>query len=87
MEYFNVQPAEVQLMSEDILILYTDGVTEAFNPQSDEQFGPARLAEVIRQNGDLPADGIANKVRQALNTFTQGTLLADDVTLVVSKVS
>ena len=87
MEYFNVQPAEVQLMSGDILLFYTDGVTEALGPQGNEEFGPERLAEVVRQNGDLPADGIANKVRQILNEFTRGTLLADDVTLVVSKVS
>ena len=87
MEYFNVRPAEVQLMDGDILLLYTDGATEAFDPQGDEQFGSERLAEVIRQNEDLPADGIANKIRQALNDFTQGTLLADDVTLVVSKVN
>ena len=88
MEYFNVQPAEIQLMSGDILLLYTDGVTEALNNiQGDEQFGYERLAEVIRQNVDLSADGIANKIRQALNEFAQGTLLADDVTLVVSKVN
>ena len=87
MEYFNVQPAKIQLMSGDILLLYTDGVTEAVSPQGNEEFGPERLAEVVRQNGDLPSDGIANKIRQALNTFTQGTLLADDVTLVVNKVN
>ncbi len=87
MEYFNVQPAEVQLMAGDILLLYTDGVPEALNPQGDEQFGYKRLAEAVRQNGDLSSDAIANKIRQALNEFTQGTLLADDVTLVVSKVS
>lgn len=87
MEYFNVQSAQVQLMSGDILVLYTDGIPEALNPQADEQFGYERLAEVIRQNESLPAEGLANKIRQALNEFTQGTLLADDVTLVVSKVS
>jgi sigma-B regulation protein RsbU (phosphoserine phosphatase) len=87
MEYFNVQPAEVQLMDGDILLLYTDGVTEAVDPQGDEQFGSERLAEVIRKNESLPAEGLANKIRQALNDFTQGALLADDVTLVVSKVN
>jgi len=87
MEYFNVKPANVQLMSGDIFVLYTDGVTDALNPQGDEAFGYERLADVVRQNGDLPAEGIATKIRQALNEFAQGTLLADDVTLVVSKVN
>jgi len=87
MELFNVQPAKIQLMGEDIFVLYTDGVTDAITPQSNEPFGYERLAEVIRQSGDLPAEGIANKIRQALNEFAQGTLLADDVTLVVVKVN
>lgn len=87
MEYFNVRPASVQLMVGDIVLLYTDGITEAINPQGDEQFGLERLAEVIRQNEDLPAEGLTNKVRQALNDFTLGSLPADDITLVVSKVN
>lgn len=87
MEYFNVRPASVQLMAGDIVLLYTDGITEAINPQGDEQFGFERLAEVVRQNQNLPAEGLSNRIRQALTEFTQGNLLADDVTLVVSRVS
>jgi sigma-B regulation protein RsbU (phosphoserine phosphatase) len=74
-------------MSGDIILLYTDGVTEAFNPQRDEQFGPERLAEINRQNENLPAESLAAQIRQTLNEFTQGSLLEDDVTLVVGKVS
>jgi len=87
MEYFNVRPASVELVSGDILLLYTDGITEAINPQTDEQFGSQRLAEIVRQNQNLSAEGLTTRVRQSLNEFTEGSLLADDVTLVVSKVS
>ena len=87
LEYFNVRPASIQLVAGDILLLYTDGVTEALNPQGDEQFGTERLAAVIRQNEHLPAEGLTGKIREALYEFTQGSLLVDDVTLVVSRVS
>jgi len=87
MEHFNVRHASFQLMAGDILLLYTDGVTEAFNPQGSEQFGFERLADVIRQHKNLPAEGLTSKVREALTDFTQGALLEDDVTLVVSKVN
>lgn len=87
MEIFNVKPASFQLMSGDILLLYTDGVTEAVNPQNNEQFGDARLAEVIHKNENLPAEGLVNQIRLAINEFTQGTLLADDITLVVGKIN
>jgi len=87
MEYFNVRPASVQLMAGDIVILYTDGITEAINPPGNEQFGFDRLAEVIRRNQNLPAEGLSNKVRQALSEFTQASLPADDITLIVSRVN
>ena len=87
MEYFNVRPASVQLMAGDIVILYTDGITEAINPLGNEQFGFDRLAEVIRCNQNLPAEGLSNKVRQALSEFTQASLPADDITLIVSRVN
>jgi len=87
MEYFNVRPASVQLMAGDIVILYTDGITEAINPLGNEQFGFDRLAEVIRRNQNLPAEGLSNKVRQALSEFTRASLPADDITLIVSRVN
>jgi sigma-B regulation protein RsbU (phosphoserine phosphatase) len=87
MEYFNVRPANIQLMAGDIVLFYTDGITEAVNPQGDQQFGFDRLANVIRQNENLSAEGLTSKIRQALNEFMQGSLPADDVTLVVSKVN
>jgi len=86
MEHYNVRPAKFQLITGDILLLYTDGVTEAYDPRGNEQFGFDRLADVIQHNKDLPAEGLTNKIRETLTNYTQGALLEDDVTLVVSKV-
>ncbi len=86
MEDYRVQLESVQLQQGDTLLIYTDGIIEALNLQGNEQFGYDRLAEIVKQNEGLPANELTQKLRQALNDFTQGSLLADDITLVVCKV-
>ena len=87
MEDYRVHEESVQLEEGDILLLYTDGVIEALNPQGNEQFGYDRLAEVIQQNEALPASELAQKIRQSLNDFTGGGILVDDITLVICKMN
>lgn len=71
----------------DTLVLYTDGIIEAINPQGNEQFGYERLLEVVHQNESLPANEMTQRIRRALADFTQGAVLEDDVTIVVCKVN
>ena len=85
MEGFDVRAQSLQLESGDILVFYTDGVTEATSPQR-EPFERDRLAKVVAQNENLPADNLIQKILQSLNEFGQGSPLADDATLVVCKV-
>jgi phosphoserine phosphatase RsbU/P len=84
---FGFQYHDVQLSQGDILLLYTDGLVEALDSKQKEQFGYDRLSEVVRQNEGLHANELVQKVRQALNDFTQGALLADDITLIVCRVN
>ena len=77
----------VSLMEGDTLLLYTDGIIEALNPDGDEQFGYDRLAEIVQQNDGLPANELVQKIRQALNDFTQRNFLADDITLIACRVN
>ena len=77
---------EIQLAQGDVLLLYTDGIVEALNPVGTEQFGYERLYEILGQNNSLSANELVQKIRQAVNDFTQGAVLADDITLVVCKV-
>ena len=67
-----------------MLVLYSDGVTEATN-SSYEEFGENRLIEVLRANRHLPAAAIVEAVTKALADFTAGAPQADDLTLVVAK--
>jgi sigma-B regulation protein RsbU (phosphoserine phosphatase) len=77
---------QVDLMAGDILLIYTDGIIEPLNPEGTEQFGYDRLAEILQQSENLPANEITQKIRGALNDFTQGAVLVDDITIVICKV-
>ena len=68
----------------DILFMYTDGVTEAFNPAL-EQFGTQRLGELLRKNADLGANDIIQTVRRGLEAFGNGQEFEDDTTFVTLK--
>lgn len=85
METFSVRLAEVQLRSGDALVLYTDGLTEAFN-SAGTQWGLDRLTEVIRSNPDRSPERLIQTILAELAAFTGGSPLADDATLVVCRV-
>ncbi len=74
----------IRLMEDDLLLLYTDGITEAMN-QSREQFGEERLLQVVREYGHLPAETFIEKLRDELHSFTEGNAQNDDITLVAIK--
>lgn len=84
-EEFHPRTEFVTLEHGDILFLYTDGVTEAFN-HVFEQFGTMRLAELLRKNADLGAADIIQTIRQGLEIFGNGHALEDDTTFVALKV-
>ncbi len=73
-----------QLQEGDVLVIYSDGVSEAVNPQGEE-FGTARLGEVVARNLDASAAGIRDRIESALTKFAEGTAAADDITLVIVK--
>jgi serine phosphatase RsbU (regulator of sigma subunit) len=66
----------------DLLVLYTDGVTEAEGPD-DEEFGVERVAEVLTASGGADADAVCVNLLEAVDRFTSGRPLQDDATLVV----
>lgn len=76
----------VTLAQGDLLLLYTDGVTEAINP-AEEQFGKERLAALAGQAAGSPARVVVQALRQGLQEFIQGQPLADDTTIVVGKLN
>jgi sigma-B regulation protein RsbU (phosphoserine phosphatase) len=73
-----------KLLYGDVLVIYSDGVTEAQSP-SGEEFGPTRLYDVVARNMEASAAGIRDRIESALTKFSQGTPAADDITLVIVK--
>jgi serine phosphatase RsbU (regulator of sigma subunit) len=75
---------ETMLRPGDVLLLYTDGVTEAMNPQR-ELFGDDRLAEVLRANHHRGPQEVINAVLASVSEFAAGQPQSDDITMVVVK--
>lgn len=79
------QEQEVSLGSGDLLILYTDGVTEAMNASGTEEFGEDRLIKVLLEHRKLPAKEIKQVIIQSVKQFA-GPVQSDDLTLVIVKI-
>src|ERR1051325_7037403 len=68
----------------DMLVLYSDGVTEATNANFDE-FGEERFIDLLSRRRNEPASKIVEAVTTALTEFAAGAPQADDITLLVAK--
>jgi sigma-B regulation protein RsbU (phosphoserine phosphatase) len=85
-EEFTFKSATVQLWPGDLLVLYTDGVTEALG--SDGQlFGREKLAEVMKRAPGPSTKDLVGFMRQELQAFTNGQPAADDTTFIVCRVT
>jgi serine phosphatase RsbU (regulator of sigma subunit)/predicted enzyme related to lactoylglutathione lyase len=82
-EEWKSEVQERELRSGDILTLYTDGVTEAFNG-AGEEFGEERLIEVLRQNRERCSEAIAAAIVDEVRLFSPHEQ-HDDITLIVAK--
>ena len=68
----------------DLLVLYSDGITEAFNLNA-EMYGLERLKDLISQKRHLSPDEIKTEILSDLQAYQQGESTNDDITLVVAK--
>ncbi len=80
-----LEEKEIPLRTGEILLLYTDGVTEAVNLKK-EQFGPQRLIKLVQDSRDLSAQEIIRRIEQDVIAFSEGQPQFDDLTLMVVKV-
>jgi len=77
---------ETVLRPGDDLVLYTDGITEAMNPDGD-MFGEERLESVLSEHRGATAREIEERVYTDVKDFTAGAAQADDLTMVVVKMT
>ncbi len=75
---------KVKLRTGDLIIIYSDGITEAMSP-SGEEFGIERLKDIGLKSRDLPARRIATKVYVEVKRFTRSPYFRDDFSLAIIK--
>ena len=76
--------ASITLAQGDVLVMYTDGVSEAMN-QNNEQFTEELLEAILKKSTHLSSKEIIKLIQKELETHTQGTPQFDDITLLVLK--
>jgi sigma-B regulation protein RsbU (phosphoserine phosphatase) len=86
LENFEYEEESIKLKKGDIIIFYTDGVTEALN-LSEKEFSEDKLVKLVQSIKDLSADEIKNSIYQELLNFTEEVCQYDDITLLVLKVT
>ncbi|MBK7601287.1 MAG: SpoIIE family protein phosphatase [Acidobacteria bacterium] len=67
-----------------MLVIFTDGVTEAVNSRN-EMFSDERLEELVRKNVHLGAEEMRKLILNEVETFTSGLPQGDDITLLILK--
>jgi phosphoserine phosphatase RsbU/P len=73
---------KVTLQNGDRLVLYTDGVTEAFNA-SEEPYGEQRLIGEVQDHGDATAEALIEKICRSVDAFSGSAPQSDDITVAV----
>jgi sigma-B regulation protein RsbU (phosphoserine phosphatase) len=73
----------ITLQPKDVLVIYTDGVTEA-NDAAGNEFGEARLRDTVRENLCLSPADLLTAIQEAVQKFSAGEQF-DDLTLVVAR--
>ena len=81
-DFASYQSRVFHLDKGDILVVYSDGLTDAENPQG-EMFGDERLLEIIQREAPSRGRALEQTFLKAIEDFTQGMLQTDDITFVV----
>jgi sigma-B regulation protein RsbU (phosphoserine phosphatase) len=80
---WNCEVRNIAVGPGDVLVIYTDGVTEAPD-QAGEEFGESRLLEIVRAHSQLPVKELLSRILGEVQHFS-GASQADDLTLVIAR--
>lgn len=78
--HFSFEESTVDLAVGDLLLIYTDGFSEAMNSEMEE-YGEDRLLEVARRVADQPAQRVIEILRDEVNAFCGDEPQFDDMTI------
>jgi sigma-B regulation protein RsbU (phosphoserine phosphatase) len=85
LETYPYQQGSASLAPGDLLVAYTDGISEAMN-SADEEWGEARLIKTVEACSGLTAQEVLNRIFRDADAFVAGARQHDDMTLVVLRV-
>jgi phosphoserine phosphatase RsbU/P len=85
LDNFDYQMKDIKLESNDVLVLYTDGLNEAINGDG-EMFGLARIINTINDAFSDKADLIIKNIKENLDSFTGSVNYQDDLAIIVIKI-
>jgi sigma-B regulation protein RsbU (phosphoserine phosphatase) len=80
-----LEEERVALYAGDIIVLYTDGITEAMNADS-ELFGDQRLSQIVEEHGHLESGELRERILREIEAFVGGADQHDDMTMILMKV-
>jgi sigma-B regulation protein RsbU (phosphoserine phosphatase) len=80
-----LEEERIDLSSGDVIVLYTDGITEAMNMESD-LFGDARLSRIVEEHGHLESGELRERIMREVEAFVGGADQHDDMTMILLKV-
>jgi serine phosphatase RsbU (regulator of sigma subunit) len=76
---------QIDLHTGDVIVLYTDGITEAMNRESD-LFGDARLGRLVTEHGHLDAGDLRERILREIESFVGAADQHDDMTMILIKI-
>jgi sigma-B regulation protein RsbU (phosphoserine phosphatase) len=80
-----LEEERIDLSVGDVIVFYTDGITEAMNPQSD-LFGENRLGRIVEEHGHLDSAELRERILREIESFVSGADQHDDMTMILLKV-
>jgi len=80
-----LEEERVDLSHGDVIVLYTDGITEAMNPESD-LFGESRLSRIVEEHGHLDSGELRERIMREVEAFVGSADQHDDMTMILLKV-
>jgi phosphoserine phosphatase RsbU/P len=81
-----LEEQQINLATGDVIVFYTDGITEAMNQASD-LFGESRLGRIIEEHGHLESGELRERILREIEAFVGTADQHDDMTMILMKVT
>jgi len=78
------EDAILKINSGDMLVIFSDGITEAMNKE-EEEFEEERLLNLLKKNKEKPSEELINIIIKEVNSYCEGQEQMDDMTLIIIK--